>query len=186
MGIKKIILAIILCAVAPLGYAADIKPNISSYSLVPSEDGMMYFSYNLADPDGKFFETLRDAVRGHNKITVKHKVTITPVGDLWGSLAVAEQTHYVSYDILRESFEIGNTPDTINITTQDEGTASHILLSVREVPLVALDQLYSGQEYKISVKVSIDASQRSRWTRWLPLKWFGRDELNVEAYYIAR
>jgi len=184
MRIKTWIFTLLMAITASLGYAAS--PSISSYSLVPSEDGVMYFSYNLADPDGKFFDDLRDAVRGHNKVVVKHKVTITPMGDLWGSLATSEATHYVSYDILRESFEIGDTPDVVNITTQDEGTASHLLLGVRDLPLIELNQLYSGQEYKIKVNVTVDATQRSRWTRWLPVKWFGRDELNVEAHYIAR
>jgi hypothetical protein len=171
MRIKSWVLTLVIAITASLGYAAN--PSISSYSLTPSEDGMMYFSYNLADPKNKFFDTLRDAVRGHSKVQVKHLVTITPMGDLWGSLASAEVIHYVSYDILRESFGIGDAVDQINLTTQDEGTASHILLGVRDLPLVDLNQLYSGQEYKIKVNVTIDAIQRSRWTRWLPLKWFG-------------
>lgn len=181
--IKIWLIGLVAVFAAGFAHAADI----SDFSLVEGEDEVMYFSYNLADPNGEFFSTLRDAVRGHNRIEVKHAVTIGRASIFRGSLATVSSIYYVSYDVLRESFEIGDAPDNVNITTQDEGTAAHILLGLRNMPLVNKNQLISGKDYDIKVNVSIKvAEQRSRWVRWLPLKWFGDDELDVKARYTAQ
>lgn len=183
LRIKYWLLGVVVAFCATLGHAADI--NIT-YSLTPSEDGMMRLSYNLSDPGNKLFDALRDAVRGNNRVLVRHKVVISPVGGLWGELASATQTYYVSYDVLRESYEVGEQVDQVSLTTQDEGTAAHMLLGVRDLPIVEARQIYKGQEYKLSIEADIEVPTRSRWVRWLPFKWFGKDELNVEAFYLAR
>lgn len=183
LRIKHWLLGLVAICAATLGHADDIN---LTYSLHATEDGAMRLSYNLSDPADKFFDALRDAVRGNNQVIVKHKISISPTSDLWGELATVTHLYFVSYDVLRESYEIGEQDDQVSLTTQDEATAAHTLLGVRDLALLDARQLYTGKEYKLSIKTNIEIPSRSRWTRWLPLKWFGKDELNVEAYYLAQ
>lgn len=183
--IKSWLVGVVALFCATLAYAAG--PTINNFSLAQGEDEWLYFSYNLDDPNGEFFAALRDAVRGHNRVELTHTVSIDRRGLFGGNKATVVSTYYVAYDILRESFEIGDTPGNVNVTTQDESTAAHILLGLRNLPLVNKNVLTSGKEYNISVNVDIKvAEERSRWTRWLPLKWFGNDEINVKARYTAQ
>lgn len=183
MRIQVMLLGFVALVVASLGYAAE--PRITHFSLTPGEDSRMYFTYHLTDPEDEFLDALRDAVRGHSQVLVTHRVTISPLGGLWGK-RVSVETHYaVAYDVLRELFDVGGTATVRNLSTHDEGAVSDLLLGVTDLPLIETHQLYRGQQYKISVRVTIEAAQRSRWTRWLPLKWFGKEEVYAEAYYTA-
>jgi len=159
------------------GAKAEIRDIVVSNS---SEDLLLYLQVEQA-----FKAEMVQGVLNGIPASFTFFVSLREIQDGRPSKQVAslEFDHVLSYDSLKEVFELRFSENKTSATVADLDKAKDMMTEVNGVKIVGLDQLQRDAEYFLSVKVRLERKTLPLFIHYLIPFWQLRDE-ETDWYYV--